>query len=270
MLLNIEKIKKKILIDDCMEDITLNNNNENDKKTLKNILLLIKYNSRVHLISYLYLKQLNQMLLLFFICISFIIGLVEIVNYKIRFSEDIYLAFGLTDIFLSLILVSYKNLKIPNTEQNHYNYHIQYKNMINNINLNISLYEKPSFIYKNIDVYLVNLLQNLNLFNLTSPKIPKKVLEKYNIKELKSCYSNLEKEHSEYINDIDIESILTNDDENKIIEKNNFRLNDVKELSIDDIQNFKSFIEKIDNINNEKKKNINFNKFKESLSINKN
>ena len=81
MLLNIERIKNKIFNDDdCMEEITLNNDNENDKKTLKNILLITKYNSRLHLISYLYLKQLNQILLLFFICASFITGLVEIVK----------------------------------------------------------------------------------------------------------------------------------------------------------------------------------------------
>ena len=34
MLLNIERIKNKIFNDDdCMEEITLNNDNENDKKT---------------------------------------------------------------------------------------------------------------------------------------------------------------------------------------------------------------------------------------------
>lgn len=273
MLLNIERIKNKIFNDDdCMEEITLNNDNENDKKTLRNILLITKYNSRLHLISYLYLKQLNQILLLFFICASFITGLVEIVNYKTRFSEDIHLAFGLTDIFLSLILVTYKNQKIPNTEQDHYNYHIQYKNMINDINLNISLYKKPTFIYKNLDVYLVNLLNKLNRFNLTSPKIPKKVLEKYDIKDVKCCNSNNNSNlrREEIYDSTDIESILTNDDENLIIESNSFSLNDVKELSTNDIENFKDFIIKIDNKNYEKNKNKNFIKFKEALRINKN
>lgn len=273
MLLNIEKIKKKIFNDsDCMEEITLNNDNENDKKTLKNILLITKCNSRVHLISYLYLKELNQILLLIFICASFITGLVEIINYKTQFSEDINLVFGLTDIFLSLILVTYKNQKIPNTEQDHYNYHIQYKNMINDINLNISLYKKPTFIYKNFDVYLVNLLNKLNKFNLTSPKIPKKVLEKYNIKEVKCCNSNsnsnLKKE--EIYDSTYIESILTNEDKNPIIKSNSFSLNDIKQLSTNDIENFKDFITKIDNMNYEKNKNKNFIKFKEGLAMNKN
>ena len=98
--------------------------------------------------------------------------------------------------------------------------------MINDINLNISLYKKPTFIYKNLDVYLVNLLNKLNRFNLTSPKIPKKVLEKYDIKEVKCCNKNLRRE--EIYDSTDIESILTNHDENLIIESNSFSLNDVK------------------------------------------
>tara|TARA_B110000259_G_scaffold137954_1_gene155309 strand:- start:568 stop:1386 length:819 start_codon:yes stop_codon:yes gene_type:complete len=272
MLLNIERINKIFNDNECIEDITLNNStfleNDNDNKTLKNMLLVTKYNSRIHLISYLYLKQINQMLLLLFICSSFITGLVEIINYKTRFSEDIYLVFGLTDIFLSLILVTYKNLKIPNTEQDHHNYHIQYKNMINDINLNLILYNKPAFIYKNLDVYLINLFNKFNLLNISSPKIPKKVLEKYNIHQLKCCERNNELMREGCHNKI--KTILTNDDNNVIIKSNSFTLKDLNELSNRDINNLSEFIIKIDNINSDKYKNRNFIKFKDALGINKN
>ena len=274
-MLNINKIFDDNL-EDCMEEINLNNNDNN--KVLKNIILISRYHNRIHLISYLYLKNLNQIFLFIFITTSFISGIVEIINYNLDLSQDIYLVFGLINIFLSLILVTYKSLKIPNTEQEHYNYHIQYKNLINEVNLNTSLYKKPSFIYKNLDVYLINVINTINKFNLRAPKIPNNVLVKYKIKELKSCKSNYNlRMDSVYDSvDIDIDNLqaLTNTNKNMEIKSSTFNksLNkyNVGDLSTYDIDNLNDFINKIDSMKYDKSKDDKFSKFKDSLRTNKN
>ena len=59
MMINIDKIKKKIFNDDIdnLYEVSLNNKNNNDK-LLKNLILITKYHNRIHFVSYLYLKEL--------------------------------------------------------------------------------------------------------------------------------------------------------------------------------------------------------------------
>ena len=263
---NLAKITKKFFEDEINDlyEVSLNDKN-NDEKILKNLILITKYHNRIHLISYLYLKQLNQILLLIFIVASFVTGLMEIINYKINFSEDIYLVFGITDIFLSLIMVSYKNMKIPNTEQQHYQYHIQYKNLLNDINLNISIHNKPNFIYKNLDVYLIDITNKINKFNLTAPKIPDKILNKYNIKKLYTKKNSIRR--NAIYDSKDIEDAIRIDD---AISNDNISLDNIKRLSKNDIKNFKDFIDKIDNINVEKENKQKLSNFKINSQLNKN
>ncbi len=269
MMINIDKIKKKIFNEeDCMEEITLSNTN-NEKKTLKNILVISKYHSRIHLISYLYLKNLNNLLLMIFISISFLSGIAEVINYNINFSGNNYMCFGIIDVVLSFLLIIYKNMRIPNTEQDHYNYHIQYKNLINDVNISIVLYNKPTFIYKNLDVYLLDVINKINIYNSLAPKIPTRVLTKYNIKQMKCC--NLNKSFRKV--DTNIKSSNSLDIPTRInetlIEPTNLNLESVKDLTKNDIENFNEFINKIDDINRTKSRLNNFSKFKDALSNNK-
>ena len=269
---NISKLKKKIFNDDIdnLYEVSLNNKNNNDK-LLKNLILITKYHNRIHLVSYLYLKELSQIMLLIFIISSFITGLFEIINYKTKFNEDIYLALGIINIFLSLIMVVYKNLKIPNSEQRHYEYHIQYKNLLNDINLNISLYNKDDFIYKNLDVYLIYITNKINKFNLISPKIPDKILTKYNIKDINNINNNIN--NSNYSNDSndsnDIEMGIRINQPLNIINNSNISLDNIEKLSNSDIKNFKDFITKIDNANIYKENKNKLNKFKGNSQLNK-
>lgn len=269
MMINIDKIKKKIFSEeDCMEEITLSNSN-NEKKTLKNIIVISKYHSRIHLISYLYLKGLNNLLLMIFISTTFLTGIIEVINYNISFSEGIYMWFGIIDVILSLLLIIYKSMKVPNTEQDHYNYHIQYKNLINEVNISITMYNKPTFIYKNLDVYLLDVINKINTYNSLAPKIPAKVLTKYNIKQMK-C-SNINKSFrkidtkTQTKNNLDIPSRINE----TLMEPNDLNLEDIKDLTKNDIENFNDFINKIDNINRTKSRMNNFSKFKDALSNNK-
>lgn len=254
---NIKKIFKEE--SDLFQNIQLNNNN-NNQKIFDNLLLIAKYNNRIHLISYLYLKQINQLLLLILIISSFITGLIEIINYKTNFNQDIYLIFGITDIFLSLIMVAYKNLKIPNSEQEHYQYHIHYKTLLNDINLNISIHNKPNFLYKNIDCYLIHINNQINKLNLTAPKIPDRVLTKYNIKNNTIINTNISDSSS---ND------SLQDIESNINTSQNISLYNINNLSVNDIENFKNFIDKIDNINSQKEYNNKFKKFNITSQLNK-
>lgn len=274
MIINIDKIKKKIfneedcMEEDCMEEITLSNTN-NDKKILKNIMIITKYHSRIHLISYLYLKNLNNLLLMIFISVSFLSGIAEVINYNIYFIENNYMIFGIIDVILSFLLIIYKNMNIPNTEQDHYNYHIQYKNLINDVNLSITLYNKPAFIYKNLDVYLLNVINKINTYNSLAPEIPARVLTKYNIKKMKNCKINKSlKKIDTNIKSVNNLYMPTRINE-ILIEPNNLNLETVKELTKDDIKNYNEFINKIDEVNRTKSRLNNFLKFKDALSNNK-
>jgi len=274
MIINIDKIKNKIfneedcMEEDCMEEITLSNTN-NDKKILKNIMIITKYHSRIHLISYLYLKNLNNLLLMIFIFISFLSGITEVINYNIYFIENDYMIFGIIDVILSFLLIIYKNMNIPNTEQDHYNYHIQYKNLINDVNLSITLYNKPAFIYKNLDVYLLNVINKINTYNSLAPEIPARVLTKYNIKIMKNCKINKSlKKIDTNIKSVNNLYMPTRINE-ILIEPNNLNLETVKELTKDDIKNYNEFINKIDEVNRTKSRLNNFLKFKDALSNNK-
>ena len=268
----------KILFEDefdKLNNIKLSDTNiNNNEKIINNLIILSKYYSKLHLLSYLYLKERNKYLLLIFICSSFISGLFEIINYTININENIYLISGIIEIFLSLILVTYKNLKIPETQQDHYHYSNEYKILYNKVNICIYTSKSSHFIYADIVHCINDLSEKINNLISNSPNIPDYILLKYKIKKIDYINNqtsnidlNTEKSFTnildiyrsnvsfnDNLNDNESDDIDNNQDVNlnkyssifsEINSENSKNMQYISELTEEDIKNYNNFIKNL-------------------------
>ena len=66
---------------DTLNTIQIKSNSD-EAQIFKNMEILCKYYSKIHLVSYLHLEFINNMMLIIFILASFISGMLDTINYK--------------------------------------------------------------------------------------------------------------------------------------------------------------------------------------------
>lgn len=241
---------------------------KNNNNILENIITLSSYHSKIHLISYLYLKKMNNILLFIFIITSFLSGLIEIINYNIKSNHNVFLVFGIIEIFLSMIMMTYKNLKIAENQQDHYHYSNEYKIFINEIGINNYLLNTNSysFIYKNKIVYIKRFVDKFNKLIHDEPTIPDYILTKYKIKNIDIFLKNTNNTNNTN-NDNTITSNYNKDNfvGDNIDDDNRFFEIPINNINVDEISNSENQI-----VHNRSKTTHNLNRSKTTHNLNGN
>jgi hypothetical protein len=255
------------------------NSNNGQIQIFNNMLILSKYYSKLHLVSYLYLQFINNLLFIIFILTSFISGLFETINYKHNISNKCTLFFGIIEIILAFLLIIYKYIKLPENSQDHYHYSNEYQVLSNNINTNIVLINSDHNIYSCIIECIKQTTLKLNSLINEAPIIPNYILNKYNIKNIEFNYKknfvNDEKLYEIPLDNIIIDnskSIKNNENLNQkkynspntpILIRKGLSINEITKIPQTDIDNYNNFINKVIIKNEEKYNNnkiINFRK----------
>lgn len=286
---------------DTLNTIQIKSNSD-EAQIFKNMEILCKYYSKIHLVSYLHLQFINNMMLIIFILASFISGMFDTINYKDHTSKDLTLTFGIIEIFLALLLAIYKHFKIPENQQDHYHLSNDYKILLNNININIILINTNNSIYSNNTECIKELTFRLNSLINDAPIIPYYIFKKYNIKNIDNIDNNIDanidnnipntnfnpldnitlnpiSENDEASNDISLQdfpfhNISLNNGSSCSNKQNrkrksiyrSFSIKELNKLSNTDIDNYNHFINSV-NIKNEEKYNNNIiNNFKNAFA----
>jgi hypothetical protein len=169
-----------------LENIQLNiNNKEKENEEINKSKILCDYYYNLHLESYLFLNILNKYYLSLFIIATFVSGFIDLLNYKDSISKYLYLACGIINIFTSIFFNTYKNLKLAETLQEHYDYSNKFKILKKKINTQKIIYDgnQDYCIYRNIFLFIKQINDEIDTLLLTSPIFPTKILNKYHIKD---------------------------------------------------------------------------------------
>tara|TARA_B110000305_G_C19323158_1_gene579968 strand:+ start:134 stop:1054 length:921 start_codon:yes stop_codon:yes gene_type:complete len=270
------------------DDINLNeiNNVSGQTQFFKNIKILCRFNSKIHLVSYLHLQFINNIMLFIVVTGSFISGLIDTINHNDENpNKDLKLIFGCFELFLAMLITFYKQSKIAENQQDHYHLSNNYKILLNKINTDILLINTSKSIYITNIECIRDITDQFNNLIINAPIIPYYILKKYNIKD--SDLGNNKIENITYNNEnqklqniksdnvqilesivesniaaINIQDVPLSNLKNQINtspKKNrkyslnkSYSIKDLNSINEYDINNYKSFINKI-NIKNEQK-----------------
>lgn len=271
------------------DDINLNEirNESGQDQFFKNIKVLCRFNSKIHLVSYLHLQFINNFMLFIVIIGSFTSGLLDTIKHNEKPDKDLKLIFGCIELFLAMLIAFYKQSKISENQQDHYHASNNYKILLNKINTDLLLINTNKSIYiTNVDC-IRDITDQFNNLIINAPIIPYFILKKYQIKDtdlgnnrIKNtlCNSNEIKTTRQSVNVQILEPIfennLSNNNlqdipienlKNEISKINNtspkkrksslnksYSVKDLNSIKQDDIDNYKSFINKMDIKNEEK------------------
>lgn len=271
------------------DDINLNeiNNMSGQAQFFKNIKVLCRFNSKIHLVSYLHLQFINNIMLFIVVAGSFISGLIDTINHDDENpNKDLKLIFGCVELFLAMLITFYKQSKIAENQQDHYHLSNNYKILLNKINTDLLLINTNRSIYITNIECIRDITDQFNNLIINAPIIPYYILKKYNIKD--NVLGNNRIEDTSYnvnqplqntqsvnvqilepifenniaainIQDVplsnlknQIEQIKTSPKSRKCSLNKSYSIRDLNSMKKDDIDNYESFINKI-NIKDEDK-----------------
>ncbi len=151
---------------------------------IDNIIMICNYNSNMHLLSYNYLTNLDSQYANVLIILSMLSGIIEIINFNAHISNNIYLFVGIFNLILGMLLNKYKELKLNTNAQTHYEFHNHFEKIKIKTNMNNNIKNSKAFIYKNIDYFIKYTNNEIEILYTTRPKIPVKILNKYDINKI--------------------------------------------------------------------------------------
>lgn len=226
---------------DNMDEIELNTNNKSQVQIFKKKIILCNYYARVHILSYLYLKMINNIFITFFILVTFIEGLIQTINYNNETNKDLKLILGVLNFLLGILVFSYKSYKIPENTQNHYHSYNDFNMLKNKIEMNIVSINSDFVIYNNVMHYVNDTNLKLNELINNAPVIPYYILKKYNLSSLDICNKR--------------NKGLKENKENKLVRvksesfkipklKKSITIKDINKINTNDIDNFNEFLSK--------------------------
>jgi len=239
-----------------IDKIQIDNDNKNkqDEEINKSV-ILCDYYYNLHLESYIFLNVLNTKYLRFFIISMLLSGIIELINYKDNISEYLYLVCGIINILLSIFFNAYKNIKLAETLQEHYDCSNKYKILMKKISTQKTIYDcnQDYCIYKNIFFFIKEINDEIDRLLLKSPVFPNKILSKYHINDNK-----LEVKSYDLCSIINIFCLKCNKIKIDTYRKKS-RLH-LSELKKSDIDNYENFLKEINKNNSRvKRKNSVFN-----------
>ena len=271
------------------DDINLNeiNNMSGQAQFFKNIKVLCRFNSKIHLVSYLHLQFINNIMLFIVVAGSFISGLIDTINHDDENpNKDLKLIFGCVELFLAMLIAFYKQSKIAENQQDHYHLSNNYKILLNKINTDLLLINTNRSIYITNIECIKDITEQFNNLIINAPIIPYYILKKYHIKDnvlgnnriedtsynvnqpLQNTQSvNVQILEPIFENNLDdnnlqdiplgnlknqIEQLKTSPKSRKCSLNKSYSIRDLNSMKKDDIDNYESFINKI-NIKDEDK-----------------
>ena len=170
-------------------DLSHINSEEDQAQFFKNIKVLCKFNSKIHLVSYLHLQFINNIMLFVVILGSFISGLLDTINHNEEPDKDKKLIFGCIEIFFAILITYYKQSKIADTQRDHYHYSNSYKILLNKINTDLLLINSDTSIYKTNINCIKDITDQFNYLIANAPMIPLYIFRKYKVKKIDNkCY----------------------------------------------------------------------------------
>ncbi len=167
------------------DNINLNeiSNETGQTQFFKNIKVLCKFNSKIHLVSYLHLQFINNFMLFIVIIGSFLSGLLDTINHNNKPDKDLKLVFGCIELFIAMLIAFYKQSKIAENQQDHYHSSNNYKILLNKINTDLLLMNTNKSIYISNIECIRDITDKFNDLIINAPIIPYYILKKYHIKE---------------------------------------------------------------------------------------
>jgi flagellum-specific peptidoglycan hydrolase FlgJ len=218
---------------------------------------------------------------------SFISGLIDTINHDDENpNKDLKLIFGCVELFLAMLIAFYKQSKIAENQQDHYHLSNNYKILLNKINTDLLLINTNRSIYITNIECIKDITEQFNNLIINAPIIPYYILKKYHIKdnvlgnnriEDTSYNVNQPLQNTQSVNVKILEPIFENnlDDNNlqdiplgnlknqieqlktspksrKCSLNKSYSIRDLNSMKKDDIDNYESFINKI-NIKDEDK-----------------
>ena len=271
------------------EDINLNeiNNVSGQTQFFKNIKVLCRFNSKIHLISYLHLQFINNIMIFVVVAGSFISGLIDTINHNDQDpNKNLKLIFGCIELFLAMLIAFYKQSRIAENQQDHYHSSNNYRILLNKINTDLLLISSNRSIYVTNIECIKDITDQFNNLIINAPIIPYYILKKYHIKDnvlgnnriedtsynvnqpLQNTQSvNVQILEPIFENNLDdnnlqdiplgnlknqIEQIKTSPKSRKCSLNKSYSIRDLNSMKKDDIDNYESFINKI-NIKDEDK-----------------
>tara|TARA_B110000977_G_C11036505_1_gene477275 strand:- start:619 stop:1389 length:771 start_codon:yes stop_codon:yes gene_type:complete len=238
------------------DDISTNNINN----TIENMLIMCDYNSNLHIASYIYLKKLDNMFIYTMMFLSFISGVIEIINFNVGISNYIYLAVGINNLLLTVVFNRYKELKLSSKANGHYHLYNTFERLTLNIKTNRNIQNSDAFIYKSIERFIHKINHDIDIIFLKRIKFPEKILTKYQINKDENI--KLENKNKVMFNKKRKKSTVF--DINK-----SMNLTDLEPINENDKENYQRFLNEIEknNIEEIKKKNKNLIHFKTNIKI---
>lgn len=220
------------------------NKDKQDEEINKSV-ILCDYYYNLHLESYVFLNILNKKYLKFFIFATLLSGIIDLVNYKDSISEYLYLVCGIINILLSVFFNTYKNLKLAETLQEHYDHSNKFKILKKKISTQKTIYDcnQDYCIYKNIFFFIKEINDEIDTLLLKSPVFPNKILNKYHINDNK-----LEVKSYDLCSIINIFCLKCNKIKVETYRKDStLHMSDLKKTDIDNYENFLKEISKNSN-----------------------
>ena len=170
-------------------DLSHINSEEDQTQFFKNIKVLCKFNSKIHLVSYLHLQFINNIMLFVVILGSFISGLLDTINHNEEPDKDKKLIFGCIEIFFAVLITYYKQSKIADTQRDHYHFSNSYKILLNKINTDLLLINSGTSIYKTNINCIKDITDQFNYLIANAPMIPLYIFRKYRVRKIDNkCY----------------------------------------------------------------------------------
>ena len=182
-----EIINNKIAKENEMFDknILTNNNNIIDTNNINyiidNFIIICNYNSNLHILSYQYLSDNDKTYIYTLIIISFLSGIIELINFNLNVSVFITLFVGINNLILGIFFNRYKELKLAICAQRHYQYHNSFEKLKLRINMNNDIKNSNAFLYKNIYSFIKQINDEISILFTNRPNFPSKILNEFQI-----------------------------------------------------------------------------------------
>ena len=162
------------------EDINLNeiSNVSGQTQFFKNIKVLCRFNSKIHLVSYLHLQFINNIMIFIVVAGSFISGLMDTINHNDEDpNKNLKLIFGCIELFLAMLIAFYKQSRIAENQRDHYHSSNNYKILLNKINMDLLLISSNRSIYVTNIECIKDITDQFNNLIINAPIIPYYILK---------------------------------------------------------------------------------------------
>jgi hypothetical protein len=237
-------------------------------KKFTELKLLSEYYSKLHFVSYVHLKFINNIYIIIMAIGSFSSGALTLANSQNKNNSNYELYFGIADILIALFLLIYKQLKLPENLQSHYNYFNQFRllnSKLNTIVLNIKIENE-----KNKYEIIRDMFNSFNDLISQSPSYPTYIIYKYNLEK----FSSINNMDNGLILDIgnNVSSFRNANiniiDEDKDIEKGGFSSNsDESTISKMMFNLIKEYLKEKRKLKNSKSEEINLKDVKKTIKL---